>query len=142
MVNVKESKLHNMGLFTDIGIKRGTRIIEYIGEKINAEESERREEENLKKGTTYLFILDDEHCIDGEIYGNESKYINHSCEPNCDVDITDGRIFIFAARDIKPDEELTLDYAFPHDDIVRNVCNCGSAKCRGFLQEPEPELVA
>jgi uncharacterized protein len=135
MVIVRKSKLHNNGLFATQFIKKGARIIEYIGEKISAEESERRETENLKKGTTYLFILDDEYCIDGEIYGNESKYINHSCEPNCDVEIENDRIFIIAAKDISIDEELTLDYAFPHDDVVMNECYCGSENCRGYLQE-------
>ena len=138
-IEVRESSIHHKGVFAKKYIPKDGIIIEYTGEIIPNEEAERRELENNKRGLTYIFILDDQHCIDGAIAGNEAKYINHSCDPTCIPEIIDGRIWIIANRDIKPGEELTYDYEFPHDDPMRDKCCCASKNCRGFIQLSEPE---
>ncbi len=115
------------------------KLIEYIGEKINNKEAEKREIENNKKGLTYIFILDKKYCIDGDVGGNESKYINHGCEPNCDTELINNKIWFITKRDILPGEELYFDYEFPHDDTERNKCLCGSPNCRGFIQMLPPK---
>ncbi len=133
-IEVRESSIHHKGVFAKKYIPKNTIIIEYIGEKIPTFEAEKREFENNKKGLTYIFILNDDHCIDGAVGGNESKYINHSCDPVCIPEIIEGRIWIIADRNIEPGEELTYDYEYPYDDPVRDKCRCGSKKCRGYIQ--------
>lgn len=132
---LEDSPIHRRGAFATRLIKKGTVIIEYAGERITFEEAKRREEINALKGTTYVMVLDDNWCIDGEVNGNESQYINHSCEPNCGIVVLKGRVFVSALRNIRSGEELTYDYAFPYDDVVRDPCRCGSRSCRGFIQE-------
>lgn len=111
-------------------------VVEYTGEKISTEETERRERINDLNGTTYIFILDDDYCIDGAVGGNISKYINHSCDPNLEVEITDGRIYFLALRDIQKDEELSYDYAYDYEPGFLCPCHCGSPKCRRTINEP------
>jgi hypothetical protein len=81
---------------------------------------------------TYLFELDENHDIDGAVGGNDSKFINHSCDPNCEPDIRDGKIFITSIRDIAPGEELSYDYSFDFTED-NTPCKCGSPKCRGYI---------
>ena len=131
---VKQSSIHSQGAFAKILIPKGTHIIEYIGEKITITEAQSREQQNQKTGATYIFILDDEYCLDGAVNGNESASINHSCDPNCETELINGKIWIIALRDILPGEELTYDYEFDSDDPVRDRCYCHSKNCRGFIQ--------
>jgi uncharacterized protein len=135
MFEIKESQIHARGVFATRFIKEGTSIMEIIGERIDGEETIKREIENLKKGSTYIFIVNDEYSIDGEHHGNESRYINHSCDPNSEVMGDDDKIFIVALRDILPNEEITIDYAFPQDEDIITQCYCKSAKCRGVIEE-------
>ncbi len=128
---LKESSIHHLGCYTEKFIPEGTFIIEYAGEKISANEAVLREED-YSRGGIYTFWLSDEWVIDGYKDGNESKYINHSCTPNCDYEITNDKIFIFALRDIQPGEELTIDYYYDADSELVP-CLCSSADCRGFI---------
>jgi uncharacterized protein len=129
---VKGSGIHGKGVYASCCIIAGTQLYEYTGEKILKSEGDRRAEINLKRGLTYLVELDDEHDIDGEVGGNDSRFINHSCDPNCSFEFTGDRILVHALRDISPGEELTLDYEF--DESGMNVpCRCGSANCRGYI---------
>ncbi len=137
-IEVRQSKIHHKGVFAKKKIPKGMKIIEYIGEKITSDEADRREFENIKKGATYIYILDDDYCIDGEIGGNESKYVNHSCSPNCEDEIIDGKIWFISTKEIQPGEELFFDYEFPFDDPVKDKCLCGSKKCRGYIQSDVP----
>lgn len=113
-------------------------VVEYTGEKISSEETERRERINDLNGTTYIFILDDNYCIDGAVGGSISKYINHSCDPNLEVEITDGRIYFLASKDIQKDEELSYDYAYDYEPDFLCPCRCGSPNCRGTINELPP----
>ncbi len=131
---VKKSKIDHFGLFSIIEILPNTRLIEYTGEKITNLEAERRENENEKKGSTYIFFLNDDSFIDAAVGGNDSKYINHSCDPNCKIVRKKGKIFIHSDRLIKPSEELTIDYSFDKDS-KKEICRCGSENCRSFMNE-------
>jgi uncharacterized protein len=135
MFEIKESKIHSRGIFATQNIKVGVKIMEITGEKISEEETIQRELENLKKGSTYIFILNDKYSLDGEFYGNESRYINHSCNPNCEVMGDDENLYLVAIKEIIPEEELTIDYAFPKDDKIFTKCFCNSENCRGYLEE-------
>lgn len=136
-IEVKESAIHHRGAFAKQDIPKGTHIIEYVGELIEHEEAEKRERENDKKGSTYIYILDDTHCIDGAFGGNESICINHSCNPNCEDVMIGKKIWIFALHDIKKGEELTFDYSFPHDGHVKTPCHCKSHNCRGHIEDTQ-----
>ena len=91
---------------------------------------------------TFLFEVDEEITIDGAVDGNESRFINHSCDPNCEAIDEDGRIFIFAARNIQPGVELSYDYQYDLDEPLteelrlRYPCHCGAETCRGTILRP------
>jgi uncharacterized protein len=134
-MTIRDSPIHGKGAFASILIPKGTRIVEYIGEHISQEEATRREEMIGNTNATYLFELKDGTCLDGEKMGNDARYINHCCSPNCDTIEVDGHIFIVTTRDIKKGEELFFDYAFAHEEEIENrtVCKCNSPACRGFI---------
>jgi len=133
MVSVGESSIHSTGLFATKDIAQGTKIIEFKGERITKEEAVRRLEVGGEKSDLmHVFELDDDYDIDGGVGGNESIYFNHSCDPNCEVDIIDGEIWFFAEKDVKEGDELTFDYSTAFDvEILKEGCGCGSGKCRG-----------
>ena len=124
-------------------IKKGTKIIEYVGERISQKEADRRyDDASMKRHHTFLFALDNGKVIDAAVGGNDARYINHSCEPNCEAIESRSRIFIEALRDIAKGEELYYDYAYertdattPEDEALYK-CLCGSAKCRGSILAP------
>jgi histone-lysine N-methyltransferase SETD1 len=133
-LRVKKSKIHGYGLFADDELPQDRFLMEYVGEKICNEEKSRRENENDKKGVTYIFYLDDNYWIDGELMGNDSKYINHSCDPNCKIVWKNGRILFYSKRLIKKSEEVTIDYTYEKNS-KKEICKCGSVNCRGFINE-------
>lgn len=130
---VKDSGIHGTGVYAAQDIKRGDAIIEYKGEKIPSDEGTRRSEAHPT--LSYIFILNDDWDIDGNVDGNNARYINHSCDPNCEIDYIKDHIWIFAVRDIKEGEELAYDYAFDADE--KQSCRCGSSECRGYINDPE-----
>ena len=138
---LRHSPIQGIGAFAIKDIPKGTRIIEYTGEKIsNAEADRRYDDAKMARHHTFLFILNTKQVIDANVGGNESMYINHSCDPNCETFIPRGRIFIDALRDIEKGEELTYDYmydmdeSYTDDDLFRLYgCRCGAAKCRGTI---------
>lgn len=136
---VRSSKIHGKGVFATRRIPKGTRLIEYRGERISWEEADRRYDDDIQPHHTFLFAVDDETVIDGGSRGNDARWINHSCDPNCEAVDEDGRIYIEAIRDIEPGEELTYDYSYildePHTAKVkaRYPCHCGSPRCRGTI---------
>jgi SET domain-containing protein len=93
----------------------------------------------MERHHTFLFLVDDDDIVDGAVGGNASRFINHSCDPNCEAVIEDGRIYIEALRDIPTGEELTYDYAYIRKGRFRKAwetlyaCHCGSPKCRGTI---------
>ena len=128
---VRPSPIHAVGVYTTTAIRRGTRIVEYDGERITPEEADRRYD---GKSRTYLYGLEDgKTVIDGHGLG---AYLNHSCDPNCEVDEIKGRVWLFALRDIASGEELVWDYNL-YDDEDPAPCYCGSSKCRGTMYSRE-----
>jgi uncharacterized protein len=128
---VRPSRIHAVGVFTTTPIRKGARVVEYAGPRLTPEEANR-----LYDGAprTYLYGLEDGRTvIDGEGMG---AYLNHSCEPNCEVDEVKNRVWIMATRDIAPGEELLWDYNL-YDDEEPAPCYCGSRKCRGTMYSRE-----
>ncbi len=142
MWKIKKSKVHGTGIFATEKISKGTKIIEYIGEKISKKEGDKRSELRIKKyldskttGSVYIFELNKKYDIDGSPTYNSARYINHSCSPNCEVDIKNGRIWISSIKKIKKDQELSYDYGydFDEDDYKDHKCKCGSKNCIGYI---------
>lgn len=130
-LSVRPSKIHSVGVFTNSAVRKGTRLIEYNGPRISPERAN-----ELYDGAprTYLYGLDDgKTVIDGE---GIAAYLNHSCEPNCEIDEVKARVWIVAVRDIAAGEELLWDYNL-YDDDDPAPCHCGSPKCRGTMYSRE-----
>jgi uncharacterized protein len=129
MVRIGNSHIDGQGLFAAQDIAKGTRIIAYIGEKISPRERARR----LEAGNAYIFHLNYRYALDGETLENTARYINHSCEPNCQVEKTNGTLWIVALRDIKEGEELSYSYGYEFKHYKDNPCNCGAKNCCGYI---------
>jgi SET domain-containing protein len=123
------SSIHRWGLFATERIPAGKKVIEYTGERINRRETKKRADERT---LTYLFTLDPYWTIDGAVGGSGAEYINHSCEPNLTSRIMKGHILYMSLREIRPGEELTIDYRFDKK-VERVECKCGAPKCRGTI---------
>lgn len=124
----RRSRIHRWGLFAVEPIPARRRVIEYTGEKIDAEEVERRG----GRRHVYIFSLNDRWALDGAIGGSGAQLINHSCEPNLSATIAGSRIFLTSLRRIERGEELTLDYHL--DETDREIaCKCGAKRCRGTV---------
>ncbi|MFQ5474637.1 MAG: SET domain-containing protein [Candidatus Nanoarchaeia archaeon] len=139
-MEVRRSKIHNNGIFAVKDIPKGAYIIEYVGEKITKKEAEKRgqktleeAEKNGSKGGFYLFSLNSRYDIDGDVDWNTAKWINHSCNPNCEALDDDGHIWIVALRNIKMGEELSYDYGCDLEDYESHPCRCGSPNCVGYI---------
>ena len=131
-VRVGPSRIDGQGLFAGQEIKQGTKIIRYIGERITHEESERR----LAAGNAYIFGLDERYAIDGSTPKNTARYINHSCEPNCQTEQFGRIVWIVAIRDIRAGEELTYNYGCEIDDEPAQPCHCGAQNCCVYILDP------
>lgn len=133
------SAVHGTGLYASQPIPRGTRIIEYVGERITKAESNRRDEVRLARqaagqdGCVYLFEINQRHDLDGAVTWNTARLINHSCEPNCETEKARGHIWISALRDIAAGEELTYDYGFDWENWRDHPCRCGTPSCFGYI---------
>ncbi len=130
-VVLKVSPIHGKGCYAGEPIPGGAFILEYSGELIEAEEAYRREADPHRSGI-YTFWAGDDWAIDGYREGNDARFINHCCTPNCDYRIAGRRVLIHAARDIAEGEELTIDYSFSPEG-ERIPCCCGSPGCRGQI---------
>tara|TARA_B110000858_G_C17516088_1_gene342602 strand:+ start:55 stop:558 length:504 start_codon:yes stop_codon:yes gene_type:complete len=142
MWKVKKSKVHGTGVFATFDILRNTKIIQYIGDKVTKSEGDRRSAQRIKKylnkkneGSVYIFELNKKYDIDGTPLYNKARYINHSCSPNCEVDIINNEIWIISIKSIKKGEELNYDYGYPFDvnDFSDHVCKCKSKNCIGYI---------
>jgi len=134
---VGNSTIHGCGLFTLIDLVEGQMVVEYTGEIIRQSLTDQRERENEQKGVgCYLFALDSTNVIDATYQGNQARFINHNCQPNCYAQTVEsaGRkhIVIFAGTDIARGAELTYDYSFQEEDI-KIPCHCGTRECRTYL---------
>ncbi len=143
LFEVRRSRIHGHGVFALRPIPKGTRIIEYVGDRVSHAQADRRYEDHDESDNhTFLFSVDRGLVIDAGIGGNEARFINHSCGPNCESVIEHRRVFIEAIRDIEPGEELSYDYQIgrergdpPNVDEIY-ACRCGSAQCRGTMLWP------
>ncbi len=129
---IRSSCIHAAGCYTTAPIASGTRVVEYTGPRISKEAAD---EKYQNSPTTYLFgIGDGSLVIDGH---GTAMFINHSCDPNCETDEVEGRVWIKAIRDIRAGEELTYDYYLYDGDEDEARCNCGASNCRKTMYSPE-----
>ena len=143
-IAVRDSGVHGKGVFAEINIAEGEVLIEYKGEIITWPEALRRHPHDPKDPNhTFYFSIDDKHVIDGKVKGNSARWINHSCDPSCEADEQNGRVFIKALRNIKAGEELNYDYGLVIDERytpklkAEYPCWCGATTCRGTLLAPK-----
>jgi uncharacterized protein len=137
---VRRSPIQGKGVFANRAIRKGTRIIEYRGDRITTAQGDRRYPVP-RKGVhhTFLFAIDDDLVIDGNSNGNSARLINHSCAPNCESIVEGDRVWIYAKRSIRKGEELSYDYhmdvpgRITKADMARYPCACGAPRCRGTL---------
>jgi uncharacterized protein len=143
-IQTRRSGVHGKGVFAVQPLAEGETLIEYIGEVINWKEALRRHPHDPKDPNhTFYFHIDEKHVIDAKVGGNSSRWINHSCKPNCEADEEGGRVFIKALRNIDAGEELFYDYGLIIDAkytkklLAEYPCWCGAKKCRGTLLAPK-----
>ncbi|MCB1203503.1 MAG: SET domain-containing protein-lysine N-methyltransferase [Verrucomicrobiae bacterium] len=140
---IRQSGIHGRGLFAKRRIPQGTPVIEYVGEKIDKEESDRRGWARIayakKTGdaAVYIFTLNDRFDIDGNVPWNAARLINHSCEPNCEAYIDEDAIWIGSLRDIEKGEELFYNYGFDLESWEDHPCRCGAKRCIGYIAGKE-----
>jgi SET domain-containing protein len=132
-LRIAPSPIHGQGGFATRLISKGARVIEYTGERITkAESSCRCEAQNW-----FIFGLDEEFDLDGNVEWNPARFLNHSCAPNCEAICEDGRVWIIALRDIQPREEITFNYGYDLVDYEEHPCRCGAAECAGYIVAEE-----
>ncbi len=143
-IQVRRSGVHGKGVFAVQDIPAGTRLIEYTGERISWPVAmDRHPHDPRDPNHTFYFSLDDGNVIDANVGGNASRWINHSCSPNCEADETEGRVFIDALRDLKAGEELFYDYGLVSDERYtpglkkEYECRCGAPQCRRTMLAPK-----
>jgi uncharacterized protein len=148
LIKVRRSKVHGQGVFALQRIRKGTRIIEYVGDRISHARANRRYDDHDENDNhTFLFAVDRNVVIDATVGGNDSRFINHSCDPNCESNIENRRVFVDAIRTIEPGAELSYDYQIgrerddpPNVDVIY-ACRCGARSCRGTMLWPAKRAV-
>ena len=150
-IQARKSSIHGNGVFALEDIKQGARIIQYKGALRTHDDVDADEGGDVESGHTFLFTLNDEYVIDGARKGNDARWINHSCAPNCEAlieeaegdDRTADKVFIEALRNIKPGEELTYNYGITleerHTPRLKKIwsCRCGAKNCTGTMLQPK-----
>ena len=149
----RRSQIHGNGVFAAATLKKGERLIEYKGTRRTHEEVDNDDTGDVESGHTFLFTLNDEYVIDANHGGNTARWINHSCDPNCEavLEEDDGddrrkdKVFIEAMRDIQPGEELSYNYGIrleeKHTKELKKIweCRCGSPNCTGTMLQPKKD---
>lgn len=142
-LQARRSRVHGRGVFALVDLPAGEVLIEYKGEVITWAEALRRHPHDPDDPNhTFFFHIDDEHVIDANVGGNWARWINHSCEPNCEAEVRAGRVFIRTLRPIRAGEELFYDYGLVIDEPytarlkAQYRCLCGSPGCRGTMLAP------
>jgi SET domain-containing protein len=140
---LRTSPIAGTGAFATRPIRKDTRLIEYLGERITHDEADRRyDDDPADHPHVVLFIVNSRTVIDAAVDGNDARFFNHSCDPNCDAVIEKARVFIETIRDVRAGEELTYDYSLSReneddeDEERRYRCRCGAKTCRGTMLEP------
>lgn len=147
LFEIRESEIAGKGAFALQFIAPAVRLIEYTGERVSHEVADARYADEEAAGITHtvLFSVDDKTVIDAGVDGNDARFFNHSCDPNCQSRIVKGRVYLETIRDIEPGEELTYDYEIPRDGEsdetarAKYPCFCGAKNCRGTLLLPLPK---
>ena len=132
-ISFRKSPIHGLGGFARLPIPKATRIIEYVGERIDKQESLRR----CEADNPYIFALDAQWDLDGSIASNPARFLNHSCAPNCEAEWDGECIWIVALRNIASGEEITFNYGFDLESYHEYPCHCGSPDCVGFIVAEE-----
>ena len=144
-VSVRKSRIAGRGVFARASIAEGTRVLEYTGERITSAEADAGTDDDdpTRDHHTLFFYIDDDTVIDGSRGGGEAIFVNHSCDPNCEIVIARKRVYIRALRGIARGQELTYDYWYVTDESYtledrRRIypCRCGAAICRGTIARP------
>ena len=140
LFEVRRSSIHGRGVVAVKRIRQGTRVIEYVGELLSSAELDvRYDKDTPERGHSFVFHIADDTYIDAVREGNDSRFINHSCDPNCEAYLDNGRIFIRAVKNIQPGVELTYDYSLEIEDEplpsrgLLYACRCGAVRCRGTI---------
>ena len=143
-IQTRRSGVHGKGVYALVDLAEGETLIEYVGEVITWDEALRRHPHDPKDPNhTFYFHIDEDHVIDAKVGGNSSRWINHSCKPNCEAEVDDGRVFIRAKKNIEAGQELFYDYGLVIDEpytpelLKQYPCWCGAKKCRGTLLAPK-----
>jgi SET domain-containing protein len=132
-VEFRPSRIHGTGAFAIRKIRKGTRVIEYLGRRIDKAESARL----LEEQNPFIFDVDETFDLDGNVDWNPARFINHSCAPNCEAENDEGRIWIVALRTIQPGEELSFNYGYDIADYRDHPCECGAESCLGYMVAEE-----
>src|SRR2546428_11533534 len=132
------SSIHGLGLFAERNISASEVILEYSGERISKTDSIQR----CSEGNPFIFYLDEQFDLDGNVESNPARYLNHSCSPNCSVERIEGRLLVVAQRAISSGEELTFNYGYDLTDYREHPCNCGTEACIGFMLAEEFHEIA
>jgi SET domain-containing protein len=133
LAQLRASPIHGQGWFAATVIPAGTRILEYVGEKIDKAESLRR----CQQGNTFIFSIDAWHDLDGDVEWNPARWLNHSCAPNAQAEWVKAGIWIIALRAIQTGEEITFDYGYDLDEYQGYPCRCQAPNCVGFIVATE-----
>jgi SET domain-containing protein len=130
MILKRRSRIHGWGVYARRTISKNTRIIDYAGEVISNRESLKRERRYIERGHIWCFKLTSRTVVDASVGGNVARYINHSCRPNCYIEIKNRTIWIRASRTIRRGEELTYNYRTDGEGLIPCRCRRG---CQGLL---------
>jgi len=133
LITFGPSGIQGTGGFARAPITAGTRLMEYVGDRIDKRESTVR----CEQGNAFIFNLNDEWDLDGNVPWNPARFLNHSCQPNCDAEQIEDRIWIVTTRDVAPGEELTFNYGYDMEEYRQHPCGCGAANCIGYMVAEE-----
>ena len=133
LLRFETSVIHGTGAFARLAIPKGVRVIEYVGERIDKEESLRR----CMRNNPFIFTLDDSSDLDGDMAWNPARFLNHSCEPNCESINEDSEIWIVSTQDIQAGDEVTFNYGFDLESYRDHACLCGKPGCVGWIVAEE-----
>ncbi|MBG89020.1 MAG: SET domain-containing protein-lysine N-methyltransferase [Verrucomicrobiales bacterium] len=127
------SEIEGRGAFARKAIPSGTRVIEYVGRHITKDESSKMCEDYNE----YIFCLNDDFDLDGNVEWNPARLLNHSCVPNCSAEQDEDHIYLVADQDIQPGDEVTFNYGYSLDSYRDYPCKCGSKDCVGYIVAEE-----
>ena len=128
-LDFKKSSIHNYGAYAAKNIRKGTRIIEYVGRPL----TKKKAQQALQDGNAYVFTINKHFDIDGDVPWNLARFINHGCDVNAESDVEDDRVWIIATCNIKKGEEVLYNYNYDLVDAFDNPCNCGAKNCIGYM---------